>query len=548
MANRAVNPPGADLVLRNGRLWTGDPDGGAPTALAVRDGRIVAVGSDDDLAPLAAGAARVVDLSGRRLLPGLQDSHIHAVRAGVTWDRELHWEEIRSLADGLAGLRQRARDTAPGTWITVIGGWHERQLAEGRMPTRQELDAAAPDHPVFVQMLYDRDVLTSAALRECGWHDGAADPPRGELERGPDRSPTGVVSGVGAFQHVLAHVAEPDHQEKLRGTGRMLAELARHGITSVVDGGGMLTPPESYHPLLELWRSGELPVRTRLFVSAVTRGSERDELTQWMRHTVAGFGDDLVRVSGIGEIVQYGCHDMEGFDPYEMDGASWSELVEITRLAVRYRWPMSVHAVLDHTLSRVLDAWETVAADHDLRPLRFSIVHADQASPENVRRLAGLGAGVLVQNRLGLKATDYLGAWGRAQTLRTPPLGEFVDAGLPIAAGTDATRANWFQPWASVWWLVTGGSVDGCEPRAARHRLSVEAALHAYTRAGSWFTFEEHQRGLLAPGYAADFFVPTADPLTADPAELPGIRSELTVMGGWITYSSGCLADSSAPG
>lgn len=264
-----------------------------------------------------------------------------------------------------------------------------------------------------------------------------------------------------------------------------------------------------------------------------------------MRHTAPGFGDDLLRVCGLGEIVQYGCHDMEGLDPYEMDPESWRELVEITELAVRYRWPVSVHAVLDHTLGRVLDAWEAVAADHDLRPLRFSIVHADQASPENVRRLADLGAGVLVQNRLGLKATDYLHAWGSDQLGRTPPLGEFVDAGLPVAAGTDATRANRYHPWASVWWLVTGGSVDGCQPRDARHRWDVAAALRAYTRSGSWFTFEEHRRGLLAPGYAADFFVPTADPFTVDPAELPDIRSDLTVTGGRVTYSSGRFAQPS---
>lgn len=538
-----------DLVVHGGRLWTGDPDSGPATALAVRDGRIVAVGTDEELAPLAERAPRVVDLAGRRLLPGLQDSHIHAARAGLTWERELHWEEIRSLADGLAQIRDRAATSPAGTWISVVGGWHERQLAERRMPTRAELDDASPEHPVYVQMLYDAAVLNSAALRECGWDAASADPPRGRLGRDPQTGRlTGVVHGMGAFGQVLARIGQPTAQEQRRGTRRMLREFARHGVTAVVDGGGFLMTPESYHPLLDLWRSGELPVRMRLFVSAATSGSEVDELTQWMRHTVPGFGDDVVRISGLGEIVHHGCHDMEGLDPYEMDERSWRQLVEISFRAAVRGWPMSVHAVLDHTLGRVLDAWELVAAEHDLRSLRFSIVHADQASPANVERMAALGVGVLVQNRLGLKATDYVGSWGREQTLRTPPIGDFVTARLPLAAGTDATRANWYQPWASLWWLVTGGSVDGSEPRGVAHRLSVPAALHAYTGAGAWFTFEERQRGRLAVGQAADFVVPTLDPLSVEVSALPGIRSELTVMGGRVTYSTGRLCEPYAVG
>jgi predicted amidohydrolase YtcJ len=540
--------PSADLVLRGGRVWTGAVHTGPePTAVAVRDGRVLAVGSDDELAPLAQAASAVVDLEGRRVLPGLQDSHIHAVRAGLTWERELHWEEVRTLTDALAQVQDRARRTPSGTWISVVGGWHERQLAERRLPTREELDAAAPDHPVFVQMLYDAAVLNTAALRECGWDDASADPQRGRLERDGEGRLPGAVHGMGAYMHVLSRIPAPTLEEQRRGTGAMLAEFARHGVTAVVDGGGFLMTPESYHPLLSLWRDAEMPVRARLFVSAATSGREVDELTQWMRHTVPGFGDDVLRFSGLGEIVHHGCHDMEGLDPYEMSKDSYGQLVEISRLAARRGWPMSVHAVLDHTLGRVLDAWELTAAEHDIRRLRFSIVHADQASAKNVRRMADLGVGVLVQNRLGLKATDYVDSWGLEQTLRTPPIGEFVEAGLPMAAGSDATRANWYQPWASVWWLVTGGSVDGQSPRAAEHRLDVEAALRAYTGNGAWFTFEEGRRGRLVPGQLADLFVPTADPFDVEADALRGVRSELTVMAGRVTHSSGQLWEPSSP-
>jgi predicted amidohydrolase YtcJ len=278
-------------------------------------------------------------------------------------------------------------------------------------------------------------------------------------------------------------------------------------------------------------------------MSAATRGAEVAELAQWMRHVAPGFGDDLVRISGIGEITHYGCPDMEGLDPYEMPDEAWHELVEISRAAAARGWSMSMHAVLDHTLGRILDAWELVARDHDLRPLRFSIVHADEASLDNIDRIAELGVGVLVQNRLVLKASDYVECWGAEATARTPPIGDMVLHGVPIAGGTDANRANWYQPWASIWWLVTGGSVDKAAPRARRHRLSLEDALRAYSHGGTWFTFEEASRGLLVPGHAADFFVPTADPFTVEPDALPGIRSEMTVMGGRVTHTTGTLTD-----
>ncbi|HSF26935.1 MAG TPA: amidohydrolase [Actinomycetes bacterium] len=534
----------AELVVRGGRIWTGVADTPPVTALAVRDGRIAAIGTDDELAPLTAGAAQVIDLQGKVLLPGLQDSHIHAVRAGLTWDRELHWEDVRSLPEALETVRARAAETAPGTWIIVIGGWHERQLAERRMPTRAELDAAAPGSPVFVQMLYDVGMLSSAALKACGWDAASADPPGGVLERDSVSGElTGRVTGMGAFGHVLSQLPEPTYDEKRGGTVRMLAEMASHGITAVIDGGGFRMPPESYHPLLDLWRTKSLPVRMRLFMSAATRGAEVAELAQWIRHVAPGFGDDVVRISGLGEITHYGCHDMEGLDPYEMSDEAWHELVEISRAAAARGWTMSMHAVLDHTLGRVLDAWELVARDHDLRPLRFSIVHADEASLANIDRIAKLGVGVLVQDRLVLKASDYVDSWGADATARTPPLGDLVGQGVPIAAGTDADRANWWHPWASIWWLVTGESVDGAEPRAPRHRLSIEDALRAYSHGGAWFTFEEASRGLLVPGHAADFFVPTADPFAVEPEALPGIRSELTVMGGQVTHSAGALTD-----
>lgn len=532
----------ADILLTNGRVWTGQ-DAGAPaaTALAVRDGRVLAVGSDDEVRAAVGSAAVTVDLDGRTVLPGLTDSHVHAVRGGVSWDVSLHWEDLRSLADGLEQIRRRAAELPAGSWISVVGGWHARQLAERRGPTRAELDAVAPDHPVYVQMLYDEAVLNSAALRECGWAEaGVPDPARGTLERDDDGRPTGVVRGVGAFAVPISKALAVTPEQGMSGTRRMLREFAAHGLTAVADGGGLLITPEDYKPMYRLWEEDGLATRVRLFISAWTRGGEEADVDQLTRFLHPGFGDGMLQVSGVGEIAHLGCHDMEGLEPFELTDASFVELVEITRMCVRRGWPMSVHAVLRSTLQRVLDAWEQVAADEGgLGGRRFSIVHADGAGEDEVRRMAALGAGALLQNRLTLKATDYHEEWGRDATVNAPPIGLFRKHGVVIGGGSDATRANWFSPWASLQWLVTGGSVDGAEPRLPEHRLTIGEALLTYTRDAVWFTEEEDRRGRLVPGHAADLTIPTRDPFTCPPDELGDIRSDLTLLGGRVTHASG---------
>ncbi|WP_164737311.1 amidohydrolase [Georgenia sp. SYP-B2076] len=537
----------AEIVFRNGRIWTGCEDlAGVPqeaSALAVRGGKIAAVGTDEEVRAFA-GAADVVDLGGRRVVPGLIDSHMHAVRAGVSWNRSLHWEDLRSLTQGLQQIEERAAATPPGTWISVVGGWHSRQLAEGRGPTRAELDEVAPDHPVYVQELYDRGTLNSAALRACGWDDTSAEPDRGTLGRDVEGRLTGEIFGVGAFGRPIAQALATTPEDARAGTRQMFRDFAAHGLTGVDDGGGLLITPGDYRPLYDLWRGANLDMRVRLFMSAWTRGDEVGDIAALTQVARPDFGDELLRVAGVGEIPHLGCHDMEGLDPFALTDEAYEGLVEVVRTCVHAGWRMSVHAVLDSTLTRIIDAWEQVEAETGLvRGRRFSIVHADQASEANLDRLSRLEAGVMVQNRMMLKATDYRQEWGEESLAGTPPIGRMRERGIPVGGGSDATRANWYAPWASIWWLVTGESVDGVPPRGAEHRLTVAEALASYTRDAAWFTEEEGHRGRLAPGYDADLCVPTADPFECEAPDLRNIRSDLTVLGGRVTHASGAFAD-----
>lgn len=544
------SPPAAlpvvDLVLHNGRISTfADPVQGPEEveAIALAGGRVVAIGSDADIEPYIALAARVVDLAGRRAIPGLNDSHIHAVRAGVSWTRTMHWEDVRSLAEALERTRADAAARGPGEWVSVIGGWHSTQFAERRGPTREELDAVAPDNPVYVQELYDHGVLNSAGLRACGFSEESDDPPRGTLVRDERGRLTGEVRGVGAFAVPTALALRVSREEAEAGVRAMNAEFARHGLTGVVDGGGLLVTPRDYDALYAVWRDGGLDVRTRLFLSAWTRGGEVDDFRSLTELVQPGSGDDMLRIAGAGEIAHLGCHDLEGLDPFELGDEAYRELVQIVRVCVHRGWRMIVHAVLDHSLTRVLDAWEEVDRETGgITGAGFAIVHADEASQPNLERIARLGAGVLVQNRLVLKGGDYVDAWGAEATENAPPIGAMRDLGIVIGGGTDATRANWFSPWASIWWLVTGATLDGRGTRLPRHRLSRWDALAAYTRDAAWFTGEHGHRGRLLPGYDADVCVPTADPLTCSDDELRDIMSDLTIMGGRVTHDSGVFA------
>ncbi|GAA2071890.1 amidohydrolase [Pseudolysinimonas kribbensis] len=540
--------PAVDLLLRGGRITTLAQAGDGPAevqSLAISGGRVLATGSDADLASYAPHATRVVDLDGRRVLPGLVDSHIHAMRAGAGWSVSVRWDDVRSIGEGLDMIRARAAQLPDGAWIPVIGGWSRRQLAERRLPTSQELTAAAPRHPVYVQETYDVGILNTAGLAACGWSDaGTADPARGRLERGTDGAPTGVLYGTGAFAVPTGLALAVDHDQAVVGTRAMAQEFASHGLTGVNDGGGLLVRPSDYDALFDLWRSGDLPLRFRLFISAWTRGGELADFSAYTEHQQHDFGDDVLAVSGVGEVVHLGCHDLEGLDEVQVDDAAVAELREISRLCAQRGWRMSMHAVLDETVGRVLDAWEEVEAETGgIRGRRWSIVHADAASPANLDRIAALGLGVLVQNRHVLKGGDYVERWGERAAADAQPVADLRARGIPIGAGSDATRANWFSPWASIAWFVTGRSVDGAGVRAARHLMSRDEALRAYSADAVWFTGDDDHRGRLLPGFDADLMVPTDDPFSCADDDLAGIRSELTIMGGRITWSAGRLTE-----
>jgi predicted amidohydrolase YtcJ len=535
----------ADRIFLNGLIWPGGEAGTAPepTALAVRDGRVVACGSNAEIRELAGAGTTIVDLRGHRVVPGLIDGHMHAVRGGTTWASELRWNDVPDLRTALATIRSAAQSTQPGEWIRVVGGWHPSQFAESREPTPAELDAAAPDHPVYVQALYEVAVLNSAALRAAGINATTPDPPGGQLERDAMTGKlTGRAFGMGAFNRILGVIPPATQDREERSTAAMLAELHALGLTGIVDAGGFGMPPERYGPLFALWREGGLSMRMRLFMSAADSGQEYNQLEEWMRHTPPRFGDPMLRFAGIGEVVHYGCHDFEGLEEFSISDDAAKELYRISYRAAEKGWPMNIHAVLDESIDKILTCWETVNARIPLSGLRFSLSHADRLSPSNLRRLAALGAGVVLDDHHVFKADLSEAAWGDGSMAETPRIADMIAAGIPLAAGTDATRASSHNPWLSLWWLITGNSADGVPRRAPRHRMARDRALECYTAGSAWLSFEETSRGRLRPGAYADFAVLSEDYFAVPEDRIPWIRSELTVVGGETVHTTGTVA------
>lgn len=544
-AAQRPDTPAPDVLLRGGRVYVGRGEDGPQfaDALALAGGRITAVGKESAVADGVSSDTMVLDLDGRTVVPGLIDSHLHLVRGGSTWTQEVHWFEVPTLAEALDLLDERARRVPPGSWLQVVGGWHPGQFAERRGPTSEELTRRFPNNPVYIQLLYEEAVLNAAALDACGITAETSDPPLGAFDRDPATGrPTGTVRGVGAFMHCLTRVPEPSLEDQAEGTRRLMATLNSWGVTGGIDAGGLGLPPEGYEPLFGLWRARGMTVRTRLYVGPFTRGDEERELSGWLRHTRPGFGDEWLRHIGLGEITVFGCHDLEGLTDFTVDEASRGKLETIMRDAAARRWPVHMHSVLDSTTDAVLDVWEKVAADHPIGELRWSLAHLDPVSERNLDRIAALGLGIAVQNRLVYRATASAAAWGADAVRSAPPLRSIVERGIPLGAGTDSTRVASPNPWVALWWLVTGRTLDDGPERTADQCLDRATAMDAYTVGSAWFSFEEDTRGRLAPGMAADLAVLSDDYFSVADSAIPGLRSVLTLVDGRPVFTDGPFA------
>ncbi len=535
----------ADLIVRNARITTLDPQTPSAQAIAVTGGKVAAIGGDAEVMALADASTTVIDGQGRRLIPGLNDSHTHLIRGGLNYNMELRWDGIGSLADAFTLLKLQVARTPPPQWVRVVGGFSQYQFAEKRLPTLQELNAIAPDTPVFILHLYDRALLNAAALRAVGYTKDTPDPPGGRIERDKAGNPTGLLLAKPNALILYATLAKgprlpPEYQ--LNSTRHYMRELNRLGITSVIDaGGGFQNWPDDYAIIRKLHADDELTVRIAYNLFTQNNGGERADFQRWSEMLQPREGDDWLRHNGAGEMLVFSAADFELFNQPRPDPSPSLEpdLETVVRLLAEKRWPFRIHATYDESISRVLDVYEKVDREIPFDGLHWTIDHAETISPRNIERVRAMGGGIAVQHRMAFQGEAFVERYGAEAAARTPPIRRMLEAGVPVGAGTDATRVASYNPWTALHWLVSGRTVGGLALYGDDNRLEREQALRLWTQGSAWFSDEQHAKGTLGVGQYADFALLSADYMTVPEAAIPEIESLLTVVGGRIVHGNG---------
>ncbi|MFD7496662.1 amidohydrolase [Streptomyces sp. NPDC059832] len=536
----------ADLVVRNAKIHTGDPSRPAAQAIAVRDGRVLAVGDDHDMAGHVGPATRVVDALGRRMVPGLNDSHLHVIRGGLNYVLELRWDGVPSLREGLSLLREQAARTPKGQWVRVVGGWSAEQFAERRLPTVAELNAAAPDTPVFVLHLYQSAVLNRAALRAAGFTRDTPEPRGGQIVRGRGGEPTGMLLAAPSaliLYSTLAKAPVLDGEDKKASTRHFLRELNRFGLTSAIDAaGGFQNFPDNYATVVDLAKAGQLSLRIAYHLFPQTAGQEIADLTRWVETARPEDGDEWLRLNGAGENLTWAAADFENFAQPRPELASGyeAEFEKAVRLLMENGWGFRLHATYDETIRRDLAVFERLAAE-GLFPSgnRWLFDHAETVTEDSLDRIAALGGALSVQNRLSFQGEAFARRYGIGAAAAAPPIRAMLERGLTVGAGTDATRVSTYNPWVALHWLVSGRTVGDVLVRPPCNRVDRRTALAMFTTAGAELTGEQDVKGVLRPGYLGDFAVLSEDCLTVPEPVIPHIESLLTVVGGRIVYAAG---------
>jgi predicted amidohydrolase YtcJ len=543
----------AETILFNGKIATLDPRRPWARALSIRGGRIAAVGDDADVVEGRSPSARVVDLGGRTVIPGLNDSHLHLIRGGLNYNLELRWDGVRSLADAMRKLREQVARTPAPQWVRVVGGFTEFQFAERRLPTIDELNAAAPDTPVFILHLYDRALLNRAALRAVGYTKDTPAPPGGEIERDARGNPTGLLLAKPNATILYATLAKGPKlalDDQANSTRLFMRELNRLGVTSAIDaGGGFQNYPDDYSVVAELARRGELTVRIAYNLFTQRPGQELDDFTKWTSMTRPGDGDAFFRMNGAGEMLVFSGADFEDFrEPRpDLPPRMEQELRAVVRHLVEKRWPFRLHATYDESITRFLDVFEAVNREIPFDGLRWFFDHAETISPRNLDRVAALRGGVAIQDRMAFQGERFVERYGADAASHAPPVRRMLEAGLPVGAGSDATRVSSFNPWLTLHWLVSGKTLGGCVAATARNRLERDEALRLHTLGSAWFSGEEDVKGVLAPGRFADLAVLSADYFAVPEDEIRGIESVLTIVDGRVVHGAEEFADIAPP-
>jgi predicted amidohydrolase YtcJ len=527
-----------DLILTNGKIITVDERFTIAQAVAIKGERIVAVGSNQQIGPMAGAATRRIDLRGRAVVPGLIDNHMHLLRAGTTWTNEVRLDGVESRKQALELFVARAKAIKPGEWVYTIGGWSVDQFADSRSKfTREELDRVVPNHPVAIQESYYRTYLNSRGLEAFGIRDGAPDPadfPKGSIVRDGTGRATGIVEGgMGAVRAIAAKMPRVADADLEASTLAMIKDMNRAGLTAF----GVAGCDQNLLPMYRKWETRH-QLNVRIFcIDGVGAGTPEqvDRALPRIAEIKLFQGSDYVDNVLYGESVYGPLHDPmfdSTSDPKPEQLAQWRRLaMEIAR----NRLPLHVHAELTHTIDAFLDQIEAVNKVYPVKNLRWMLAHFNQSNPSQLERMKRLGMYAAVHPWNVINGGIMHDIFGD-DSYDQPPLATIQASGIMWGFGSDGSAANQYMPFITLHYAVTGKMTSGL--KVMRQPIGREDALIAYTRRNAFFVFQEDNLGAIQPGKLADLVVLDRDYLTVPQDQIKDIKPVLTMVGGRIVYDT----------
>ena len=532
----------AQFILKSGKITTLNKQQPEVQAIAIADGKVLHTGSNEDVMKLAQADTKIIDLNGRRVIPGLNDSHLHLIRGGLNYNMELRWEGVPSLSDAMRLLKEQADNTPAPQWVRVIGGWSEFQFAEKRLPTLDEINKAAPDTPVFVLHLYASAMLNRAALKALGFDKNTPNPPGGQIQRDAHGEPTGLLLATPSamiLYSTLGMAPKLELEDQVNSTRHFMRELNRLGVTSAIDaGGGGQNYPDDYAVIQRLHDDNQLNIRIAYNLFAQKAGSELQSYQEWTQMTFPGDGDAYLQMNGAGENLTWSAGDFENFLEPRPDllPKMEDELERIVELLAEKKWPFRLHATYDESIERFLNVFERVNAKQPFQT-RFIIDHAETISERNIERIGAMGGGIAIQHRMAFQGDFFIQRYGKEAAANTPPIKRMLELGVPVGAGTDATRVASYNPWVCLYWLSTGKTLGGTALYDDSQLLDRETALALWSKGSAWFSGEQALKGALVEGEFADLAVLSDDYFQVEAEDIQWIESVLTVVGGRVVYA-----------
>ena len=531
----------ADLIIRDAHIVTVDPKFSTAEAVAIQDGRFIAVGSDAEVLKTRGPNTRVIDLHGETVLPGFNDTHVH-LTAGKDLENEVDLTHIRSIKDIQAAIAARVKVSKPGEPIVGTRGWWEYQLAEGRLPIRTDLDQVAPNNPVAIPGPH-YVIANSLALKLAGVTRDTPDPQGGQIYKDANGEPTGLLMD-NASRVVRKFMPQPTEARKIAGMKRVLALVNSHGLTSAGDPSGSVEDAAMYRRLRD---KGMLTVRLD-FAYNIDPAEPLDKAEAELRALPkpGADGDGMFRADEIGETGLDGAeltalleHDYPGKPGYRgLQKVPTEQFKQFAALVAKHGYRLRPHAVGDAAIDEALDAFDYANSQTPITDRRWMIDHAFLLGPQHYARVKRLGLIVNSQYMHNYElGALILKAWKRPLADRSEPYRQWLQNGIMFAGGSDGPISYYAEPLLEIYGEVTRGTQWGGR-LGPDQGISREDAIRSVTINGAYTTFEEKVKGSIEPGKYADFVVLSADIMKIPAEQIRDLKVLATVLGGRTVYGA----------